>query len=66
MGLDMCYTPRTSRMIFARLSVHLSDFLPTLNWKDMTRSWIGMIRRKSEKPASAEGPSYGTQVFSVA
>ncbi len=44
-------------MIFARLSVQRRDFLPVRNWKDITRSWIGMINRKRENPASAEGPS---------
>ena len=44
-------------MILARLSVQRNDFLPVRNWKDMTRSWIGMINKNSENPANAEGPS---------
>ena len=44
-------------MIFARLSVHRSDFLLVLNWKLITRSCSGIITRNSAKPARADGPS---------
>ena len=50
-------------MSLDRASVHLSVFFPSANWNDMTRSWTGMIRRKSENPASADGPNCTSRIM---